>query len=112
MSRVARLLNTRVEVWRTSTAPDGMGGWVETVTQVGTERARLAQPSASERVVAQQFGSRLTHVVYLNPGANVLRGDELRQAGRAFRVLAIFEPSEPETYLRADCERTQPEGAA
>lgn len=111
-SRVARLLNTTVAVWRTTTAPDGMGGWVETVAQVGTQRARISQPSATERTIAQRAESRLTHVVYLDPSADVRRGDELRQAARVFRVLAVFEPSEPGTYLRADCELHQSEGVA
>lgn len=111
-SRVARLLNTSVAVWRTTTASDGMGGWTETTAQVSTQRARISQPSATERSVAQRAESRLTHVVYLDPSADVRRGDELRQGSRVFNVLATFEPSEPNTYLRADCELHQREGVA
>ncbi|MDG9705547.1 phage head closure protein [Streptomyces sp. DH37] len=108
MSRVGRLLNTSVEVWRATRTPDGMGGWEETWAQTGTVRARLSQPSARERVTADQSQSHLTHVVYLDPGADVRRGDELRQPGRVLDVLAVFEPSVPGTYLRADCEARQP----
>ncbi|WP_413788073.1 head-tail adaptor protein [Streptomyces platensis] len=109
MSRVARLLNASATVWRASRTSDGMGGWDETRTQVGNKpvRARISQPSATERVVADQSGSTLSHVVYLLPDADVRRGDELRQPGRVFKVLAVFEPSEPGTYLRADCEVRQ-----
>ncbi|MGI5347048.1 head-tail adaptor protein [Streptomyces sp. CA-250714] len=108
MSRVSRLLNTAREVWRPTRAPDGGGGWETTMVQVGTVRTRLSQPSARERVVADQSQSRLTHVAYLEPGADVQREDELRGGPQPLRVLALFEPSEPGTYLRADCEAMQP----
>jgi head-tail adaptor len=84
-----------------------MGGWEETWAQVSTVRARLSQPSATERTLADQSGATLSHVVYLAADADVRRGDELRQPGRAFKVLAVFEPSEPGTYLRANCEVRQ-----
>jgi head-tail adaptor len=84
-----------------------MGGFEESWSQTSTVRARFSQPSATERTVADQSGATLTHVVYLEPDTPVRRGDELRQPGRTFKVLAIFEPSEPGTYLRANCEVRQ-----
>jgi len=105
---IAHLLNASAEVWRKSRTPDGMGGWEETWSQVGTVRARFSQPSATERVVADQSQARLSHIVYLSPSADVRRGDELRQGLRVFEVLATYEPSVPGTYLRADCEARQP----
>jgi head-tail adaptor len=84
-----------------------MGGWTDSWSQTSTVRARFSQPSATERTLADQSGATLTHVVYLEPDAPVRRGDELRQPGRTFKVLAIFEPSEPGTYLRANCEVRQ-----
>ncbi len=83
-----------------------MGGWVDTWAQVGSRpvRVRVSQPSATERTVADQSGAKLTHVVYADDRADVRRGDELRQPGRTFKVLAVFEPSEPGTYLRVNCE--------
>lgn len=107
VSRVARLLNASATVWRYTRTPDGMGGWTQAWAQISTVRARFSQPSATERVVADQSGSTLSHVVYLRPDADVRRGDELRQGARSFKVLAVFEPSEPGTYLRADCEVRQ-----
>lgn len=104
-----RLLNTSAAVWRFAKVPDPMGGYAETWTQVGTVRARFSQPSAAERVAAAQSEAKLTHVVYLRPGADVRRGDQLRLPGRSFDVLAVFEPSEPGTYLRADCDAHQPQ---
>ncbi|MFF0398274.1 head-tail adaptor protein [Streptomyces sp. NPDC005248] len=108
MSRASRLLRTPVEVWRNTKVPDGMGGWINTTAKVADARARLSQPSAAERTVADQTTARLTHVAYLPAGADVRRSDELRQGARRLTVLATFEPSEPGTYLRADCEQIQP----
>lgn len=105
--RIARLLNTSVEVWRDVRTPDGMGGWVTGWSKVTDLRARISQPSATERVLADQNGADLSHVVYLLPTVDVRRGDQLHTAGRQFDVLSVFEPSEPGTYLRADCRVRQ-----
>jgi head-tail adaptor len=107
MSRIARLLNASLTVHRTVRTSDGMGGYTSVLTALGSVRARVSQPSATERVVAAQNGADLSHVVYLLPTADVLRGDELHRASDVFEVLAIFQPSEPNTYLRADCKLRQ-----
>lgn len=103
-----RLLNSSAEVWRATKVPDGMGGWITTWVFTGTARARISQPSARERTVADQSGALLSHVVYLPANSDVRRSDELRQGARKLKVLAVFQPSKPGTYLRADCEQTQP----
>ena len=108
MSRVGRLLNTSVPVWRASTADDGGGGQETTWAQAGTPRARKSQPSARERQAADQAGAELNETWYFHPGTDVRRGDELRPPGRVLKVFAVFEPSEPGTYLRADCTVRQP----
>jgi SPP1 family predicted phage head-tail adaptor len=103
VSRIARLLNRSAEVWRDTRVPDGMGGWTSGRSKVGTVRCRISQPSATERLAADQNGTDLSHVVYLLPTADVRRGDELRNAGRVFDVKAVYEPSVSDVYLRADC---------
>jgi len=107
MSRVARMLNSSAEIWREIRTPDGMGGFETVWSQVGTVRARFSQPSATERVVAASNGADLNTVVYLRADADVLRGDELRRGSDAFEVRAVFQPSEPNTYTRADCRQRQ-----
>ncbi|MFH8797057.1 head-tail adaptor protein [Streptomyces sp. NPDC017941] len=108
MSRAGRLLNRSVQVWRQVTSDDGGGGQETAWVVQSTQRARLSQPSARERQAADQAEADLTHIVYLLPGADVRRGDELRPpAGPALDVTAVFEPSEPGTYLRADCTARQ-----
>ncbi|MFD5297218.1 head-tail adaptor protein [Streptomyces mutabilis] len=107
MSRVGRLLNTSVPVWRAVTVDDGGGGQETTWVQTGTLRARRSQPTARERQAADQAAGQLDETWYFHPGADVRRGDELRPPGRVLRVIAVFEPSEPGTYLRADCTMRQ-----
>ncbi|KOG21998.1 phage head closure protein [Streptomyces viridochromogenes] len=108
MSRVSHLLNRQLQVWRHVRTPDGGGGWTQAWTQVSTTRARISQPSARERVVADASQAQLTHVIYTPDGADIRRGDELRLGARVFEVLATYEPSEPGTYLRVNCEERQP----
>lgn len=108
MSRVSRLLNATVDVWRATIEDDGGGGQVETWSRVASPRCRLSQPSASEREQAAQDIARLTHVVYFEPTADVIPGDELRQHNALYEVTAVFGPSESGTYLRANCHARQP----
>jgi head-tail adaptor len=108
VSRVARLLNTSVPVWRAVTSDDGGGGQETAWFLSGTERARRSQPSARERQAADQSGADLDETWYFHPDADVRRGDQLRPSGRVLEVIATFEPSEPGTYLRADCTIRQP----
>ena len=106
------LLNTTVAVWRVALVDDGGGGQTETWTEISTQRARLSQPTAAQREAGDQDGARLSHVAYLRPGADVRRGDQLRQPGRPhLEVVAVFEPSVSGTYLRADCTSRQAEGS-
>ncbi|MGW4986318.1 head-tail adaptor protein [Streptomyces mirabilis] len=103
---IGRMLNSRVLVWRLTTTPDGAGGEVTAWVQVGAYPAMVSQPSASERMLADQGQSRHSHTAHLPAGADVQRGDELRRGTQVFRVLSVFEPSRP-IYVRADCEATQ-----
>jgi head-tail adaptor len=101
-----RLLNSSVTIWRVSAVPDGSGGEVTSLAQVGTSRAMISQPSASERMLADQGQSLHSHNVHLPPTVNVRRGDQIRHGAQSFRVLAVFTPSRP-IYLRADVELIQ-----
>lgn len=107
MSRLARLLNSSVTVWREVRVSDGMGGWNTSRVAAGEPRARVSQPTATERVIASQNGADLSHVVYFHSTADVRRGDELHRGSEVFDVLATFEPSAANTYLRANCRLRQ-----
>lgn len=101
-------LPATLQVWRTVLVDDGQGGEDEDVSQVGTVRGKVNQPTAAEVVVAQQSGVELLYGVHLLPDAAVQRGDELREGTNRYRVKAVFVPSEP-VYKRADCELHQGE---
>lgn len=114
MSRIGLYLNRRLEVWRPATVPDGAGGQETTlVKQALSVRAKVDQPSPTERLIAQQAGSKHSHDVFLLPGADVRRGDELRGtdalgAAQAFRVTSVVQPSRP-IYSKAFAELIQKE---
>lgn len=111
---VGRYLDRRLDVWRTVTVPDGAGGEETTETLVGTVRAKVDQPSPTERLIAQQSASRHSHNVYMSLRADVRRGDELRGTDRLgqdqrFRVQSVVQPSRP-IYSKALVELAQSEG--
>lgn len=110
MIDVRGLLNTTVEVQRFTEVPDGHGGWNDTWATVATEvPARISQPTDLERQVAQQVQETLTHMVYLEPGADVRRGDQLVNAGRTLKVTNVIWPS-VEIYRRAECQYVEATG--
>ncbi|WP_436772065.1 head-tail adaptor protein [Yinghuangia sp. YIM S09857] len=109
---IAHWLNRHLAVWRPTTTPDGAGGQSVTyVRQPDLVRAKVDQPTPSERMLAQQAGAELTHSVYVMPTADVRRGDELRDPMRpqVYRVLSVVEPSSTR-YRKAECQLIQPEG--
>ncbi|EFC78732.1 phage head closure protein [Parafrankia sp. EUN1f] len=106
--RITHRLNRELEVWRPATEDDGAGGQTVTQLPAGTVPAKVDEASAAERVLAAQAGAELTHVAYLEPEADVLRGDELRGGGQAFRVDSVVEPSSPR-YRKASLVQVQAE---
>ncbi|WP_435610683.1 head-tail adaptor protein [Streptomyces sp. C10-9-1] len=106
---IGRLLTRELEVRRPTLTPDGLGGQEVTYPTTGTVRAKVDQPAASERILADRAGSEHTHTVYLLPTADVRRGDQLHGAGQQLRVLHTVAPSTAR-YLRAECQLIQREG--
>ncbi|MGW0942906.1 head-tail adaptor protein [Streptomyces sp. NPDC002623] len=111
---VRRYLNRALTVWRPQAADDGSGGQTTTLVEVGNVRAKVDQPTATERMVAASTSSRHSHDVYLLPRADVRRGDELRGTdalgtAQVFRVQSVVQPSTP-VYSKALVELIQAEG--
>lgn len=101
---------TPLEVWRYATETDEGGGQSKTLEQVGTVYGQVSQPSAQDRMVAQQAGGELTHVVHCAPSAEVRRNDRLvTPDGRDLKVQATLVPSQ-ERYLRVECWSVQTGG--
>ncbi|MFJ9382024.1 head-tail adaptor protein [Streptomyces sp. NPDC101455] len=109
---ITHLLNRTLEVWRPVSSPDGYGGQtIALALQPAPVAAKVDQPSASERLVAAQMRSDHSHDIYLQPSADVRRGDELRDAdtGEQWRVLAVVAPSTP-VYRKAQAQLIQGSG--
>jgi hypothetical protein len=114
---VTHLLNRQIAVWRNSRTPDGAGGWVtERVfshdLDVRVSRARINET----RIVRSQIGpmqaeARVTHIVYADADADLLRGDELRDNtyGETYRVIGTQRATGPDVYVRAEAELLQAE---
>ena len=111
---IGRYLNRSLAVWRPQMAEDGSGGQDVTLVEVGAVRAKVDQPSPTERLVAAQTTSRHSHDIFLLPRADVRRGDELRGTdalgtAQVFRVQSVVQPSTP-VYSKALVELIQTEG--
>lgn len=111
---IGRYLNRQLSVYRPQTVDDGHGGKVEQLVEQGAVRAKVDQPSPTERMVAASTSSRHSHDIYLLPRADVRRGDELRGTDalgtdQVFRVQAVVQPSTP-VYSKALVELIQGEG--
>lgn len=105
---IGHLLNRQLEVWREVGEDDGYGGRRTARSRYGEPvPAKVDQPTPAERTLAQQAGSAHTHNVYLLPGTDVARGDQLRGDGEVYRVISTVSPSTP-IYLKAECELIQP----
>lgn len=107
---IGHRLNRRLDHYRRESTADGSGGTITTWTYQDTVRCRTSQPSASERVIAEQAGAAHTTTIYLSTRSPVRRGDELRDdtSGERWRVMSTFSPSRP-IYLRADCQLIESE---
>ncbi|MFE2017593.1 phage head closure protein [Streptomyces sp. NPDC059499] len=107
---ISHRLNRTLEVWRESFTDDGMGGQAATLIRQTDVAAKVDQPSATDRMLAQQAGAEHTHDIYLLPTADVQRGDELRGDGQVFRVGYVVEPSAP-IYRKAESKLIERQGA-
>ncbi|OHV42192.1 hypothetical protein BBK14_11260 [Parafrankia soli] len=116
MVSIAHHLNRILSVYRPSTTDDGYGGQDVSLDLVaGDLPAKVDQPGAAEQEIAAQWGATITHVGYVLPGADVLRGDELRGDDgygviEVFRVQYAIRPSQPR-YLKLGLFRRQAEPA-
>lgn len=116
---IRHLLNMSVDIYRATPSDDGQGGTTRALTQVGTVRARVSQPTATERAVAAQMGAVVQHVVHVAYTTDVERGDEIDTGAypygassygvgpRRLRVQSVVSDSSA-TYKRLECQVIQP----
>ncbi|WP_340382320.1 head-tail adaptor protein [Streptomyces sp. SS7] len=109
---IGHWLNRQLEVWRPQTADDGHGGETTALAlQPGPVAAKVDQPGASEGGTGAATAGENTHDIYLMPGADVRRLDELRDpaTGEAWTVRHVVAPSSTR-YRKAQSLLIQTEG--
>lgn len=104
---IEHLLNRQMDVWRADPTTDAGGGQEAPRTQVGTVWVRLSRPTSTEHEISQQERGWVDYDVYMAPGADVRRADQLRDSELTLKVLATMRPSEA-IYTKAECEQQQP----
>lgn len=119
------LFTRPLEVWRSTSAPDGMGGTTQTWAKVaGPLLWKVDQPSGKDLRIGSAYGATLTHAIYGDGDVDVRRLDELRDPGvdadpagaalpvdgeHVYVVRYVAQPSEP-VYTKALSEIRQVEG--
>jgi SPP1 family predicted phage head-tail adaptor len=105
------LLNNTGTDYRRRRAPDGQGGWSIDYVDNGASNCRIRPASSAEREVAMSEERQITHVLYVEYGTDILRGDRYLVDGLLVEVDAIREPSKANEHLEIDClERQQEDG--
>lgn len=103
----SHLFISTTDHWRAAPTADAGGGQSVIVEHLGTLRCRRRQPIvAVEGFLGGQDVANVTEVVYLPPGSDVRRNDELRFGDDVLDVHAVYTPSLP-VYRRADCRLRQ-----
>jgi SPP1 family predicted phage head-tail adaptor len=103
------LLNNTFTVSRRVRTDDGQGGWAISYLELGTAEGRIRPATANERVVADAEEQQITHVLYLEHGEDVLRGDLVVCDDLTVEVLGVREPSKAGEHLEIDCLERQGE---
>ena len=120
---LTHVLDRELTVYRTTATANATGGLDETCAPVGQVWAMVPQPSSStgpaavERTLArtgvgpQQGVAEMALPVFVEPDEDVARSDYLHDpdTDQWWRVTARVVPSNPDVYLRLDCEIDQPE---
>ncbi len=111
MRSIRPLLNHTFTLYRPEREPDGQGGWRQALVEVGELCGRLRPASGAERTVAAQEQRQISHVLYVEGGADVRRGDVVVGAGVEVLVQGVREPSRAGHHLEIDCLEVQREPA-
>jgi SPP1 family predicted phage head-tail adaptor len=112
MSAFRSMLISDVAISRPQRTSDGKGGWVTTHATVATYRGRLRPASSGEREVAMQEQRHLSHILYVEYGADIRRNDQATVGNLTVKVESIREPSTAGEHLEIDCREVQLEHSA
>ena len=112
MSVFESLLNREYTIDRRSRVSDGAGGWAIAYEPQSVVDGRLRPTTSQERDVAAREERRISHVLYVVDGTDIVRGDQVEGAGIIVEVMAVREPSRADHHLEVDCWELQLEQGA
>lgn len=87
------LLNNTFAISRPALTSDGMGGSTRTHTSVATVAGHVQPGVPEEMAAAQRLNVEFSHVLFIEAGSGIARGDRVTGAGGPYRVVDIVEPS-------------------
>lgn len=101
------LMNNDVDIRRIRRTSNGQGGWAVDFVSVETARGRIRPASSAEREAAMLQERQISHVLYVEFGTNIVRGDQAQVLDLVVVVDAIREPSQAGEHLEIDCMERQ-----
>lgn len=83
---IGHLLIHSVDITRSTTTPNGRGGFTKTQTSIKVVRGRVWPVNQKDLVMLGQSQAKVTHSVIFQPGTDVRTDDELLFDSRKFIV--------------------------
>jgi len=96
--------NKRVVLQKKTTTDDGMGGIVETWTDIDEMWAAIEPVDMKEKSFAQQIGYTITHKIYIRYRNDVAPGDRIVYDGTVYKIVSVINPKEADVFLELLCE--------
>lgn len=88
---------------------DGQGGWSIVYIQYISFLGRIRPASSAEREIAQQEQRAISHVLYVEYGEDIARGDMVVGGRLVVDIQGVREPSQAAHHLEIDCLEVQRE---
>lgn len=92
-------LNKKVTVQYPVVAPDGMGGFTETWTNLDTIWAALWPISAKEQIQSMSNTMETTHRVRARYRSDIKHNYRIKFGNRCFNIISIINPNEQNRWL-------------
>ncbi len=96
---IGHLLNRTATIKRRTVTRDGLGGLVESFSNVGRVNLRLQPIKASEVDTYSREGELVTHKAYMDYGAGVIARDLLRFRGNDYIVRSVINTDYEDAFL-------------
>ena len=93
------LLRTELALEAVTAAPDGLGGYSESWTEIARLFARIEPVAAESRFGADQTLEAVTHRITLRHREGVSSGMRFTRQARVFDILTVHDPDESSRYL-------------